>query len=136
MLLHLLSPVVTRTWASDKEGVELDKAKRIVIGENFKTKVPNIYAIGDCVAGPMLAHKAEEEGVYVAELLAGEHPHINYDCIPGVIYTHPEVASVSKTEEELKTADVGSQEGHVLLPGQLAGACSGLIQGAGKDASL
>jgi dihydrolipoamide dehydrogenase len=101
----------TEDLGLDKVGVELDKAKRIVIGENFKTKVPNIYAIGDCVAGPMLAHKAEEEGVYVAEFLAGKHPHINYDCIPGVIYTHPEVASVGKTEEELKAAGVGYKKG-------------------------
>ena len=92
-------------------GVELDKQKRIIIGENFKTKVPNIFAIGDCVAGPMLAHKAEEEGVFVAEFLAGKHPHINYDTIPGVIYTHPEVASVGKTEEELKAAGVGYKKG-------------------------
>jgi len=101
----------TEDLGLDKVGIELDKAKRIVIGENFKTTQQNIFAIGDCVAGPMLAHKAEEEGVYVAELLAGKHPHINYDTIPGVIYTHPEVASVGKTEEELKTAGVGYKKG-------------------------
>jgi len=101
----------TEDLGLDKVGIELDKAKRIVIGENFKTKVPNIFAIGDCVAGPMLAHKAEEEGVFVAEFLAGKHPHINYDAIPGVIYTHPEVASVGKTEEELKAAGVGYKKG-------------------------
>ena len=101
----------TEDLGLDKVGIELDKAKRVVIGENYKTAKPNIFAIGDCVAGPMLAHKAEEEGVYVAELLAGKHPHINYDTIPGVIYTHPEVASVGKTEEELKAAGVGYRKG-------------------------
>eukprot|EP00287_Rhodomonas_sp_CCMP768_P000673 CAMPEP_0196752378 /NCGR_PEP_ID=MMETSP1091-20130531/86923_1 /TAXON_ID=302021 /ORGANISM="Rhodomonas sp., Strain CCMP768" /LENGTH=472 /DNA_ID=CAMNT_0042100305 /DNA_START=111 /DNA_END=1529 /DNA_ORIENTATION=+ len=92
-------------------GVELDKAKRIVTGENFKTKVEGVYAIGDCIAGPMLAHKAEEEGVACAEFLAGKHGHVNYDAIPGVIYTHPEVASVGKTEEELKAAGIEYRKG-------------------------
>jgi len=101
----------TEDLGLDKVGIELDKAKRVVIGENYKTAKPNIFAIGDCVAGPMLAHKAEEEGVYVAELLAGKQAHINYDTIPGVIYTHPEVASVGKTEEELKAAGVGYRKG-------------------------
>ena len=83
-------------------GVVLDKRKRIKTDKNFKTNIKNIYAIGDVIEGPMLAHKAEEEGIAVAELLAGQSGHVNYDVIPGVIYTSPEVASVGKTEEQLK----------------------------------
>jgi dihydrolipoamide dehydrogenase len=82
-------------------GIEVDRGK-IVVDDHLKTKVDNIYAIGDVVRGAMLAHKAEEEGVYVAEQLAGQKPHINYNLIPGVVYTWPEVASVGLTEEQLK----------------------------------
>ncbi len=85
----------------DKVGIELDKGK-IPVDDHLKTKVDNIYAIGDVVRGAMLAHKAEEEGVLVAEQLAGQKPHINYLLIPGVVYTWPEVASVGYTEEQLK----------------------------------
>ncbi len=87
-------------------GVQLDQRKRVVVDEHFGTNVKGIYAIGDVIAGPMLAHKAEDEGVAMAELLAGQAGHVNYDVIPGVIYTAPEVASVGKTEEELKDAGV------------------------------
>ena len=83
-------------------GIVLDEKKRIKTDKNFKTNIKNIYAIGDVIEGPMLAHKAEEEGIAVAELLAGQSGHVNYDVIPGVIYTSPEVASVGKTEEQLK----------------------------------
>jgi len=83
-------------------GVVLDEKKRIKTDKNFKTNIKNIYAIGDVIEGPMLAHKAEEEGIAVAELIAGQSGHVNYDVIPGVIYTSPEVASVGKTEEQLK----------------------------------
>lgn len=86
----------------DKAGVKMDNRGRVEVNDNLQTNVSNIYAIGDVVKGPMLAHKAEEEGIYVAELLAGKHPHINYHAIPSVIYTHPEVATVGYTEEELK----------------------------------
>ncbi len=92
----------TKNLNLDKAGVELDKKGRIKINNNFQTNVKNIYAIGDVVKGPMLAHKAEEEGIAVAELIAGQSSHVNYDVIPAVIYTSPEVASVGKTEEELK----------------------------------
>ena len=85
----------------DKVGIELDKGK-IPVDDHLKTKVDNIYAIGDVVRGAMLAHKAEEEGVMVAEQLAGQKPHVNYLLIPGVVYTWPEVASVGYTEEQLK----------------------------------
>ena len=87
-------------------GVVLDKRKRIKTDKNFKTSIKNIYAIGDVIEGPMLAHKAEEEGIAVAELLAGQSGHVNYNVIPGVIYTSPEVASVGKTEEQLKELKV------------------------------
>jgi len=86
----------------EKIGIELDKGK-IAVDDHLKTKVDNIYAIGDVVRGAMLAHKAEEEGVYVAETMAGQKPHVNYLLIPGVVYTWPEVASVGYTEEQLKT---------------------------------
>jgi dihydrolipoamide dehydrogenase len=87
-------------------GVRCDNRGRVAVDEHFQTSVPNIYAIGDVIKGPMLAHKAEEEGIAVAEILAGLAGHVNYDVIPSVIYTAPEVASVGKTEEELKEAGV------------------------------
>ncbi|MGE3770262.1 MAG: dihydrolipoyl dehydrogenase [Bdellovibrionales bacterium] len=90
----------------EQAGVHLDERKRVKVDSHFKTNVPGIYAIGDVIAGPMLAHKAEEEGVALAEMLAGKYGHVNYDAIPGVIYTWPEVASVGKTEEELQKAGV------------------------------
>ena len=85
-----------------KVGVKKDKKGRIEVNEKLQTSVKNIYAIGDVIKGPMLAHKAEEEGIAVAEILAGQAGHVNYDVIPGVIYTSPEVATVGKTEEQLK----------------------------------
>jgi dihydrolipoamide dehydrogenase len=87
-------------------GVKKDNRGRVIVDPHYKTNVDGIYAIGDVIAGPMLAHKAEEEGVAVAENLAGQAGHVNYDVIPNVVYTYPEIASVGKTEEELKTAGV------------------------------
>ncbi|MFZ4809626.1 MAG: dihydrolipoyl dehydrogenase [Hyphomicrobiaceae bacterium] len=92
-------------------GIALDNRKRIAVDSHFQTNVPGIYAIGDVIAGPMLAHKAEDEGVAVAEILAGQAGHVNYDVIPGVVYTFPEVASVGKTEEELKAAGIAFNVG-------------------------
>ena len=89
-----------------KAGVNLDEKNRIKTDKNFKTNQNNIYAIGDVIAGPMLAHKAEDEGIAVAENLAGQSGHVNYDTIPGVIYTTPEVASIGKTEEQLKELNI------------------------------
>ena len=83
-------------------GVQTDEKGRVKVNKNFETNIKNIYAIGDVIEGPMLAHKAEEEGIAVAELIAGQSGHVNYDIIPGVVYTSPEVASVGKTEEQLK----------------------------------
>ncbi|HBF31055.1 dihydrolipoyl dehydrogenase [Rhizobium sp.] len=92
-------------------GVALDNRGRVEIDNHFQTNVAGIYAIGDVVKGPMLAHKAEDEGVALAEILSGQHGHVNYDVIPGVVYTQPEVASVGKTEEELKAAGVAYKAG-------------------------
>lgn len=95
----------------EEAGVKLDNRGRVEIDGHFKTNVEGIYAIGDVVQGPMLAHKAEDEGVALAEILAGQHGHVNYDVIPSVVYTQPEVASVGKTEEELKAAGVAYKVG-------------------------
>ena len=94
-----------------KIGVNLDKKGKITVNKNFETNVKNVYAIGDVINGPMLAHKAEEEGIAVAELIAGQSGHVNYDIIPGVIYTSPEVAYVGKNEEELKEKKINYKVG-------------------------
>jgi len=94
-----------------KIGVELDEKKRVKTDKNFKTNQNNIYAIGDVISGPMLAHKAEDEGIAVAENIAGQSGHVNYDTIPGVIYTSPEVASIGKTEEQLKELKISYKIG-------------------------
>jgi dihydrolipoamide dehydrogenase len=95
----------------DAVGVNKDNRGRVIVDPHFRTNVAGIYAIGDVIAGPMLAHKAEEEGVAVAEILAGQAGHVNYEVIPNVVYTYPEIASVGKTEEELKAAGVAYQVG-------------------------
>src|SRR5690606_12469861 len=85
-------------------GVERDERGRVKTDVHFATNVPGIYAIGDVIAGPMLAHKAEDEGVAVAEILTGKAGHVNYEVIPNVVYTYPEIATVGKSEDELKAA--------------------------------
>ena len=95
----------------DKIALVTDERGRIPVDAHFQTSIPGVYAIGDVIVGPMLAHKAEEEGVAVVEMLAGQKPHVNYDTIPGVVYTSPEVATVGKTEEELKKAGVAYNVG-------------------------
>ncbi len=97
--------------ALEKAGVDMDERGRVKTDEHLQTNVSNIYAIGDVVAGAMLAHKASEEGVLVAEQIAGQKPHINYNLIPGVVYTWPEVAAVGKTEEQLKEEGVAIKVG-------------------------
>ena len=92
-------------------GITVNQRGQIEVNDHLQTATPHIYAIGDVVRGAMLAHKAEEEGVYVAEHIAGQKPHINYDLIPGVVYTWPEVAAVGKTEEELKQAGIAYKVG-------------------------
>jgi dihydrolipoamide dehydrogenase len=95
----------------DKVGVKLDERGRIETDTHFQTNIPGIYAIGDVIAGPMLAHKAEEDGVACVEMLAGQKPHVDYNLVPGVVYTAPEVASVGQTEEQLKAAGVKYKTG-------------------------
>ena len=95
----------------DNAGVALDERGRIKVDSHYATNVPGIYALGDVIAGPMLAHKAEEEGVALAEMLAGQKPHLNYGAIPGVVYTWPEVASVGETEDQLKARGVAYKVG-------------------------
>jgi dihydrolipoamide dehydrogenase len=97
--------------ALDKAGVALDEKGRVKTDAHFATNVPGVYAIGDAIAGPMLAHKAEDEGTVLAEMLAGQSGHIDYNLIPGVVYTWPEVASVGKTEEQLKQEGVAFKAG-------------------------
>ena len=95
----------------DKAGVKLDERGRIATDGHFATNVPGVYAIGDAIAGPMLAHKAEDEGVAVAEIIAGQAGHVNYGVIPSVVYTWPEVAAIGATEEELKAQGVAYNVG-------------------------
>jgi dihydrolipoamide dehydrogenase len=95
----------------EKAGLIADKYGKVETDSHLRTKIPNIWAIGDVIKGAMLAHKAEEEGIAVVENILGEAGHVNYDCIPGVIYTHPEIASVGKTEEELKAAGTAFSKG-------------------------
>ena len=92
-------------------GVKLDKRGRIAVDHYYATNVPGIWAIGDVIAGPMLAHKSEDEGIAVAEILVGEAGHVNYDAIPNVVYTYPEIATVGKSEEELKAAGIAYNVG-------------------------
>ncbi|MCD9575520.1 dihydrolipoyl dehydrogenase [Flavobacterium soyae] len=96
---------------ADKAGVKISDRGQVEVNDHLQTNVPNIYAIGDVVRGAMLAHKAEEEGVMVAEILAGQKPHIDYNLIPGVVYTWPEVAAVGQTEEQLKAAGIKYKSG-------------------------
>ena len=96
---------------AEKAGVKLTEKGQVEVNDHLQTNVPNIYAIGDVVRGAMLAHKAEEEGVMVAEIIAGQKPHINYNLIPGVVYTWPEVAAVGQTEEQLKASGVEFKSG-------------------------
>jgi dihydrolipoamide dehydrogenase len=92
-------------------GVKKDNRGRVVVDSRYRTNVEGIYAIGDVIAGPMLAHKAEDEGIAVAEILAGQAGHVNYDVIPNVVYTYPEIACVGKSEEELKAAGIAYNVG-------------------------
>ncbi|MGG7567401.1 dihydrolipoyl dehydrogenase [Rhodovulum sp. DZ06] len=101
----------TAGLGAEEMGIELDNRGRIVVDDHFKTKLDGCYAIGDVIAGPMLAHKAEDEGFAVADIIAGKHGHVDYGVIPGVIYTAPEVASVGKTEEQLKEEGVAYKVG-------------------------
>jgi len=92
-------------------GIEVDKRGFVPVDANYQTKVPGVYAVGDIIGGAMLAHKAMEEGVIVVERFSGIHSHFNYDCIPAIVYTHPEIATVGKTEEQLKEAGIAYKKG-------------------------
>lgn len=113
----------------EKAGVDLDERGRVKVNEHLQTNVQNIYAIGDVIQGAMLAHKASEEGVLVAEQLAGQKPHINYNLIPGVVYTWPEVAGVGKTEEQLKAEGVAIKVGNFPMRALGRSRASGDIDG-------
>ena len=113
----------------ENAGVDLDERGRVKTNEHLQTNVSNIYAIGDVVAGAMLAHKASEEGVLVAEQLAGQKPHINYNLIPGVVYTWPEVAAVGKTEEQLKAEGVAIKIGNFPMRALGRSRASGDVDG-------
>ena len=117
---------------AEKAGVEVNDRGQIAVNANLQTNVPNIYAIGDVVRGAMLAHKAEEEGVYVAEWIAGQKPHVDYNLIPGIVYTWPEVASVGKTEEQLKEEGVAYKSGSFPMRALGRSRASGDIDGLVK----
>jgi dihydrolipoamide dehydrogenase len=116
----------------DSVGVELEAAGRVKIDDHFQTSIPGIYAIGDLVRGPMLAHKAEEEGIALAELLAGKPGHVNYDAIPNVIYTEPELAMVGRTEAELKEAGIAFNTGRFMFRANGRAKSLGLLDGMVK----
>jgi dihydrolipoamide dehydrogenase len=113
----------------DAVGVKTDNRGFIEIDDHFQTSTPGIYAIGDCVRGPMLAHKAEDEGVVCAEIMAGQSGHIDYDAIPGIVYTWPEVASVGKTEEQLKEAGVEYRVGKFPFMANSRARCNDTTEG-------
>ena len=113
----------------DAVGIKTDNRGRVEVNGHLQTSVPSIYAIGDAIKGPMLAHKAEDEGMVTAEVIAGQKPHINYDAIPGVVYTWPEVATVGKTEEELKAAGVAYKVGKFPFLANSRGRSSGQTDG-------
>jgi len=116
----------------DAVGVRLNEKHQVDVDERFATNIPGVYAIGDLIRGPMLAHKAEEEGVAVAEHMAGDACHVNYDAIPSIVYTHPELAQVGKTEEELKESGRDYKVGKYFFKGngraKTMGATDGLVK--------
>lgn len=119
----------TASLGLESVGIQTDKRGFIEVNGHLQSSVPSIYAIGDVITGPMLAHKAEEEGVLVAEYIAGQKPHINYDAIPGVVYTWPEVATVGKTEEQLKESGVEYKVGKFPFLANSRGRSSGQTDG-------
>ncbi|CAA0240985.1 Dihydrolipoyl dehydrogenase [Tenacibaculum maritimum] len=119
----------TEGLALENAGVKLNERNQVAVNSHLQTNISNIYAIGDVVEGAMLAHKAEEEGVVVAEYLAGQKPHIDYNLIPGIVYTWPEVAAVGKTEDELKTAGIAYKAGKFSMRALGRSRASGDIDG-------
>ena len=120
----------TENLLSADSGVDLDERGFVYVNDLCSTNAPGVYAVGDVVRGPMLAHKGMEEGVMVAERIAGHKPLVNYDCVPSVIYTHPEVAWVGKTEQELKAA------GESFKTGSFPMAASGRVMAANDTAGF
>ena len=100
-----------RSLQLEKVGVKLDERGRVVVDENYQTNMPNIFAVGDVIVGPMLAHKATEEGVACVEKIAGNYGHVNYGTIPGIVYTEPEIASVGQSEDNLKELKIEYKKG-------------------------
>ncbi len=129
VLLSIGRVPYTEGLGLDAVGVETDGRGVIQVNAQFQTNVPGIYAIGDCIPGPMLAHKAEDEGVVVAEILAGQSGHIDYDAIPGIVYTWPEVASVGRSEEELKAAGQAYKVGKFPFMANSRARCNGDTDG-------
>ncbi|MEE8500195.1 MAG: dihydrolipoyl dehydrogenase [Kiloniellales bacterium] len=119
----------TQGLGLERAGVELDGAGRVAVDGRFQTNIAGIYAIGDVIAGPMLAHKAEEEGVALAELLAGQSGHVNYETVPGIVYTWPEVAAVGKTEDELKDSGVDYEIGKFPFSANSRARCTAETEG-------
>jgi dihydrolipoamide dehydrogenase len=122
----------TRGAGIEEMGIELDQQRRIKVDAQFRTSVEGVYAIGDLIRGPMLAHKAEDEGIALAELLAGRAGHVNYGTIPNVIYTEPELAMVGRTEAELKEAGVPFSAGRFLFRNNGRAKGLGLLDGMAK----
>ncbi|MBL23845.1 MAG: dihydrolipoyl dehydrogenase [Rhodospirillaceae bacterium] len=129
VLLSIGRRPYTEGLGLDAVGLETDERGMIPVDEHFQTSVPGIYAIGDCIRGAMLAHKAEEEGVVCVEMLAGQSGHIDYDAIPGIVYTWPEVASVGKTEEELKEAGIAYNAGKFPFMANSRARCNDTTEG-------
>jgi dihydrolipoamide dehydrogenase len=114
----------------EEAGVQVDARGRVLVDERFETTVPGVYAIGDLIHGPMLAHKAEEDGVALAEMLATGHGHVDYGLVPNVVYTDPEIASVGRTEEELRAQGVPFRKG--VFPFQANGRARAMGRTEGK----
>ena len=129
VLLSIGRRAYTAGLGLEAVGVVLDERGRVKVDHGYTTNVPGIYAIGDVIAGPMLAHKAEDEGTVLVERLAGLRPHVNYDAIPAVIYTNPEVASVGRTEEELKQAGIDYKAGKFPFLANSRARCNGETDG-------
>jgi dihydrolipoamide dehydrogenase len=119
----------TKNIGLEEMGIETDKMGRIKVDDHFRTKVPGVFAIGDCIDGPMLAHKAEEEGIACVENIAGFAGHVNYDAIPGVVYTFPELATVGQTEEQLKKAGIEFAKGSFPFLANSRARCTGDTDG-------
>jgi len=122
----------TRNIGLEALGIEMDRIGRVKVDSHFRTAVPGIWAIGDCIDGPMLAHKAEEEGIACVENIAGFAGHVNYDAIPGVVYTFPELATVGQTEEQLKKAGIAYNKGSFPFMANSRARCVGDTEGLVK----